>query len=303
MPEPVPGLCALLPGVLRLGTPAAPAPAGMVAPCRPSELAVGAVQGHPSNVVSVPYRVDGGALQVAHAVPTNAQAPDGAQPFVAHLPPLAPGQRLDYRAELRRVGQLIGVAPADGSWKSITAHTGPGARPGPAPAPLPSNDTSGKPRFAFDLEFLGALTVTLRAEVLGHTPQGFRINFFIVQGELRGPRLQGRVRPEGGDWMCIRPDGVGEVDIKVTYEMSDGALILEQSGGVFDIGRDGYAKVIRGVYEGAPPFFATPVYITADPRWQWINRLQCLGFGRVVMNDLRVECDVYTPHLKSGPLN
>ena len=134
-------------------------------------------------------------------------------------------------------------------------------------------------------------------------PQGFRINFFVVHGEAHGPRLRGRVRPEGGDWMCIRPDGVGEVDIKITYETPDGALLLEESGGVFDIGPDGYANVVRGVYAGAPPFFATPTYVTADPRWKWINSLQCFGFGRVVMRELRVECDIYAPHLRSQPSN
>jgi hypothetical protein len=141
----------------------------------------------------------------------------------------------------------------------------------------------------------------LRAEVMGHTPQGYRINFFSEGGEVHGPRLNGRVRPQGGDWMCIRPDGVGEVDIKITYETPDGALLLEQSGGVFNIGAEGYADVLRGVYTGAPPFFATPTYLTADPRWQWINLLQCFGFGRVVMDALRVECDIYAPRLDSAP--
>jgi hypothetical protein len=264
-------------------------------------LALAAVPSHPSNVVDVPYRVDGGPVHVLHAVPTNAAVGPDPQSFAARLPALAPGQRLEYRAELRRVGQLIGVAPVDGSWNSMTADTGQGVRPAPPSSPFPSYDTAGTPRFTFDLEFLGALTVHLRAEVLGHTPQGYRINFFVVQGEAHGPRLHGRVRPEGGDWMCIRPDGVGEVDIKITYETTDGALLLEQSGGVFDIGPDGYANVIRGVYVGAPPFFATPVYVTADPRWKWINSLQCFGFGRVVMHELRVECDIYAPHLKSQP--
>lgn len=157
------------------------------------------------------------------------------------------------------------------------------------------------PRFGYGLEFLGALTVQLRAEVMGHTPQGYRINFFVVHGEAHGPRLHGKVRPEGGDWMNIREDGVGEVDIKITYETPDGALILEQSGGVFDIGPDGYRNVIRGIYRGAPPFFATPTYITADSRWKWINSLQCFGFGRVVMPHLRVECDIYAPHLQTEP--
>jgi hypothetical protein len=215
-----------------------------------------------------------------------------------------PGSQVEYRAELRRVGQRIAVAPRDGSWQSFTApQEGATAPSGPdAPeAAFPAYDTAGTPRFTYGLDFLGALTVQLRAEVMGHTPEGYRVNFFVEHGEAHGPRLNGTVRPEGGDWMCIRADGVGEVDIKITYETPDGALILEQSGGVFDIGPDGYADIVAGVYRGAPPFFATPAYITADPRWQWINSLQCFGFGRVVLEHLRVECDIYAPRLTGGP--
>jgi hypothetical protein len=288
-----------LPGMLRLGTVAVPPPAGIVPVGIPPILALTA-PGHPSNVVAVPCRVDGGPVRIVRAAP--AESPSAAlQTFVARLPALGPGQRLDYRAELSRVGQLIDAVPADGAWQSVTAPSDPAVTEAPASSIFPAYDTAGTPRFTFDLEFLGALTVQLRAEVLGHTPQGFRINFFVVHGEAHGPRLRGRIRPEGGDWMCIRPDGVGEVDIKITYETPDGALLLEESGGVFDIGPDGYANVVRGVYSGAPPFFATPTYVTADPRWKWINSLQCFGFGRVVMHDLRVECDIYAPHVKSGP--
>jgi hypothetical protein len=253
--------------------------------------------------VSVVYRIDAGRERQATVAVLNPGVP---QRFAAKLPPVREGQRVDWRAELRRAGKLHARFPADGGWQSATAASAippsapPTLVPG-MPSPFPAYDTAGTPRFGYELAFMGALTVQLRAEVLGHTPQGFRINFFVVQGEAHGPRLNGKVRPEGGDWMCIRPDGVGEVDIKITYETPDGALLLEQSGGIFDIGEQGYQDVIRGVYRGAPPFFATPIYVTSDPRWAWINKLQCFGIGRVVMNELRVECDIYQPLLRSAP--
>ena len=143
--------------------------------------------GHPSNRVDVSYRVDGGPVRVAHAAPVEPGVRPEAQTFLARLPALASGQRLEYRAELRRAGRLIDVAPADGTWMTMTAE----ARPrGVDPRPPPASDTAGSPRFGYELELLGALTVRLRPEVLGHTPDGYRINFFVVQGEIRGPRLQ-----------------------------------------------------------------------------------------------------------------
>jgi Protein of unknown function (DUF3237) len=282
---------------LQLGDPSAGVvPGGHLA------LPIEAALGHPSDIVDVLYRLDGGIPRIAHAARTIARGLTGLQAFVAQLPSPAAGQSLDYRAELRRAGQLLAAVPEDGSWRSFTAADERVAPPAePQPASFPEYDTAGTPRFTYGLEFMGALTVQLRAEVMGHTPEGYRVNFFVVHGEAHGPRLNGTVRPEGGDWMCIRPDGVGEVDIKITYETPDGALLLEQSGGVFDLGPQGYADVVAGVYRGAPPFFATPVYVTADPRWKWINSLQCFGFGRVVLEHLRVECDIYAPRVTSGP--
>jgi hypothetical protein len=263
----------------------------------PPTIELVARPGHPSNRVDVAYRVDRGPVRVAHASPVE----PGVRPeqvFLARLPALVSGQQVEYRAELKRAGRLLDVAPADGTWMTMTAE----APSAPVVAGTPSaSDTPGIPRFEYELELLGALTVRLRPEVLGHTPDGYRINFFVVQGEIRGPRLNGKLRPEGGDWMTVRPDGVGVVNIRVTYEMDDGGLVLEQSGGVIYVGPAGYEQVVRGVFVGTPHIYLTPSYITADPRWAWINAFQCFGLGHVVMEELRLECDIYAPHVTSDP--
>jgi hypothetical protein len=178
---------------------------------------------------------------------------------------------------------------------SIPARSdAPTATSGPEGAP-------NQPRWEYQLDFFAALTVDLRAEVLGATPEGYRINFFVKDGAVRGPAIDAVVLPEGGDWMCIRTDGIGMVDICITYQTKDGALILERAGGVFDLGPDGYAKVAAGQFSGSPPFYATPSWETADPRWQWLNRRQGFGVGRVVLEELQVRCDIYLPTV-GGPL-
>jgi hypothetical protein len=98
--------------------------------------------------------------------------------------------------------------------------------------------------------------------------------------------------------MYVRPDGIGAVNIKITYRTSDGALILEQAGGVFDTGPDGYAQLAAGTLRGAPPFYATPTWSTAHPRWTWLNRRQGIGFGQVVLDTLQVQCDIYLPRVE-----
>src|SRR6185503_14135752 len=62
-------------------------------------------------------------------------------------------------------------------------------------------------------------------EMIGAVPEGLRVNFYNAGGTVGGPRIRGKVRPVGGDWMTVRPDGVAVVDVRVTFETDDGALI------------------------------------------------------------------------------
>jgi hypothetical protein len=273
---------------------------------------------HPANRVDVEVREPGGTPLVLPASRIldelgSGSLPQGAQLFSAQLPPSLAGRAVDYRFVLSRAGQLLATLPANGSWLS-TADTPPPAIASPLSPPQPNQTpvpagaaqvaasaVPDAPRWAYDLQFFSALTVNLRAEVVGATPEGYRINFYVKDGTVKGPSIDAKVRPEGGDWMCIRPDGIGMVDISITYETSDGALILERAGGVFDLGPDGYSKVVEQRFEGSPPFYATPSWDTAHPKWQWINRLQGFGVGRVVLDVLQVRCDIYVPTV-GGPL-
>jgi hypothetical protein len=285
-----------------------PLPVGAVPAGISPALVVGALPPHPSNVVEVLLRRDGGPVHAVHAgrEPGSAPgaAPGSAQWFRAVLPPLRPGARDEYRIELRRAGQRLAMLPEDGSWCSIEGATAETTvlRVGSPAVRDEASETSAEswpshPRFGYDLTFFAALTVNLRAEVLGPTPEGYRINFYVVDGRVAGPQIDAVVQPEGGDWMCIRPDGIGAVNIKITYRTGDGALILEQAGGVFDLGPDGYARVSSGDFRGAPPFYATPKWSTSHPKWQWLNRCQGFGIGRVVLEKLQVQCDIYLPRV------
>lgn len=160
-------------------------------------------------------------------------------------------------------------------------------------------DIAARPRYAYELDFFAQLTASLSAEVIGDTPDGYRVNFYITGGSVRGPRIDAELRAEGGDWMCIRPDGTGMVDINVTYETSDGALILDQAGGVFQLGAEGLARVKRGDFTGSAPFYAAPRWLTAAPAWTWLNSVQGFGFGKVILGELLVHCDMYIPRVVS----
>jgi truncated hemoglobin YjbI len=77
-------------------------------------------------------------------------------------------------------------------------------------------------------------------------------------------------------------------------ETRTGERIHASYGGVFDLGPDGYARAVRGDFDPLPPVVVTPVYATAEARFAWLNRVQCIGVGRIDMRTLRLEFDVYT---------
>src|SRR2546429_348914 len=69
------------------------------------------------------------------------------------------------------------------------------------------------------------------AQKIGPVPHGTRLTAPITDGHFEGPRLRGKVLPGGGDWTLLRGDGVLELDLRLTLETDDGALIHMTSFG------------------------------------------------------------------------
>jgi hypothetical protein len=133
----------------------------------------------------------------------------------------------------------------------------------------------------------------LRKEVVGPTPDGLRIDWHVTEGSFVGPGLAAVVLPGGADWMRIRQDGVGVVNVTACLETRQGVRIFANYGGFLDFGPDGYTRALRDEFDPLPPLVVTPTYATADTELEWLNRAQCIGVGRVDMTALRVEFDAY----------
>src|SRR5262249_49136303 len=81
---------------------------------------------------------------------------------------------------------------------------------------------------------------------LGAVPHGTRVIAPIAGGTFEGPQLHGRVRRGGGDWPLLRSDGVLELDLRITLETDDGALIYMTSFGL----RHGPPQVLAALARG-----------------------------------------------------
>lgn len=148
----------------------------------------------------------------------------------------------------------------------------------------------------YTMEHLCSVTVTLDnpPEVIGPTPEGLRLNIYISGGEVSGPRLQGKVLPVGADWLTVRSDGVGVLDIRATIETSDGALIYLAYKGIADAGEDGYQRFIEGNPPTRVSLRGAPTFLTSHPNYLWLNRLQCINIGEVDLESWVVGYDLYT---------
>jgi hypothetical protein len=149
--------------------------------------------------------------------------------------------------------------------------------------------------YDYELEHICSYTAHLQAppEVIGPTPGGLRVNFYVTGGEVTGPRIRGTLRPVGGDWLTIRPDGIGILDVRATIETHDGALIDIAYTGVGDLGEDGYDRFLRGELPDKVPLHVAPRFLTAQPDYLWLNRFQCINIGDVNLATFEVGYEVY----------
>ncbi len=149
--------------------------------------------------------------------------------------------------------------------------------------------------FALKSEHLCSLLATLQAppEVIGPVPGGVRANFYVTGGEVKGPRLNGKLRAVGGDWFLLRSDGVGELDVQLTLETGDGALIEVRYHGRGDFGAEGYARFLKGELPPSVPLHTAPRFRTAHPGYQWLHRPMCVGVGVADLQRFEVRYDIY----------
>jgi hypothetical protein len=111
---------------------------------------------------------------------------------------------------------------------------------------------------------------TAPTQELGAGPHGARVTFPITGGSFEGERLRGKVLPGGDDWTVKRADGVIEVDLRITLETDDGALIHMTFDGIRDDGAPG------GAY-----FRTVSRFETAPGKYDFLNRLFGVGVGQL----------------------
>lgn len=104
---------------------------------------------------------------------------------------------------------------------------------------------------------------------LGKTPLGKRVIYTVKGGTFEGPKLKGKVRPLGGDWVLRLDSVTTKLDVKLLLETDDGQLISST-----------YTGFVHTNPDGTTYWRITPLFETGSKKYAWLNYLVAVGVGK-----------------------
>jgi hypothetical protein len=120
-----------------------------------------------------------------------------------------------------------------------------------------------------------------KLQIIGATPSSYRRIGVVPGGMFEGERLSGEVLEGGSDWQAVRPDGSTTLDVRLVLRTKDDALIGMTYRGLRHGPADVIERIERGeVVDPASYYFRiNPLFETAAPQYDWINRVIAVGVG------------------------
>lgn len=130
------------------------------------------------------------------------------------------------------------------------------------------------------------ITITLTVDFagmvsIGQTPAGLRRIAPVTGGHFIGERLNGKVLPGGNDWVVNREDGVMVIDVRLTLQTDDGALVYLNYQGRFLAAPEAMARFAKGALLNPDEYSLAIVakFECGDTRYNWLNNVIAVGTG------------------------
>jgi hypothetical protein len=94
--------------------------------------------------------------------------------------------------------------------------------------------------------------------------------------------------PGGGDWLLVRPDGVGEIDARETWQAEDGALLYVTKRDYITNVPGLTARFLAG--EPIPHeeyYFVVTQYVeTSAAQYAWLQQVVAIGMGSLIQGGI-----------------
>jgi hypothetical protein len=120
-----------------------------------------------------------------------------------------------------------------------------------------------------ETEFLYKINLTLDAPVdIGNIPVGKRVIYPVSGGSFEGPKMKGKVRAFGADWVLRLDSVTTKLDVKLLLETDDGQLISSS-----------YTGIVHNNPDGTTYWRISPVFETVSKKYNWLNYLLAVGVG------------------------
>ena len=100
----------------------------------------------------------------------------------------------------------------------------------------------------------------------------------VTGGTFSGPNIKGTVHAGGADWIT-QVSGHTSLDVRITLETDDGAIIFMSYTGVVSRGDTGLYWRVR------------PIFQTASEKYDWLNHVVCVGKNKQVPG--KVAYDIF----------
>lgn len=128
-------------------------------------------------------------------------------------------------------------------------------------------------------EFLYKLSLTLDAPFdIGKLPLGKRVIYPVNGGSFEGPKMRGKVRSFGADWVLRLDSVTTKLDVRLLLETEDGQFISTT-----------YTGIVYNSPDGKTYWRTTPVFETSSKKYEWLNYLIAVGVGSMSKDGVSYE--------------
>ena len=127
-------------------------------------------------------------------------------------------------------------------------------------------------------ELESAFLMELSLDVADQLDTGHTSIAPVTGGTFGGPRLQGTVRDGGADWIT-QVTGHSSLDVRITLDTDDGAIIYMTYTGVV-------YRADSGLY-----WRVRPIFQTASEKYDRLNHIVCIGKSKQIAG--KVAYDVF----------
>ena len=107
--------------------------------------------------------------------------------------------------------------------------------------------------------------------IVGKTLLGTRTIYPIKGGTVEGQKINGKVLPNGADWLLTLDSTTSKLDVRATMETDDGAIIYSS-----------YSGYIHKNPDNSFYFRTNPIFETSSEKYKWLNYTIAVGVGSFI---------------------